>query len=141
MAVRTDAQPAVRPKQRDRPVPVAITPKTIATFVAMALGGVLLLVFLYAAHTVLVQLVVAIVFALAAEPLVKAFESRGLRRGTAVGISFGILVVLLVGIAYLLLAPVVDQTRQLVHDAPVLIDKLSHGEGRLGFLERKWNVV
>jgi predicted PurR-regulated permease PerM len=145
MAARSDLQPpvptAAPPSRPNAPVPVAITTRAIVTFVAMALGAVLLLAFLYAAHTVLVQLVVAIVFALAAEPLVQAFERRGVRRGTAVGISFAILLVSLVGLAYVLLAPVLDQTRQLVHDTPMLIDKLSHGEGRLGFLERKWNVV
>jgi predicted PurR-regulated permease PerM len=120
-------------------VPVAITARTIAIFVAVALAGVLLLVFAYAARTVLVQLVVAIVLALAAEPLVRAFEGRGLRRGTAVGISFAILLVSLVGIAYLLVVPVIDETRQLIHDSPMLIDKLSHGQGRLGFLERRFD--
>jgi predicted PurR-regulated permease PerM len=122
-------------------VAVAITARTIATFVAVALGGVLLLVFAYAARTVLVQLVVAIVLALAAEPLVQALEGRGLSRGKAVGISFTIVFLSLVGIAYLLVTPLIDQTRQLIHDAPMLIDKLSHGQGRLGFLERRFDVV
>ena len=38
----------------------------------------------------LVELIVAIVLAMAAEPLVQALERRGLRRGTAVGISFAL---------------------------------------------------
>lgn len=145
MAGRSDLQTPVQPdsavKRPEHPVAVAVTPRAIATFVAMALGAVLLLVFVYAARTVLIQLVVAIVLALAAEPLVQALERRGLRRGAAVGISFAFLSLALIGLAYLLLAPVIDQTTQLVRDAPTLIDKLSHGEGRLGFLERKFNVV
>jgi predicted PurR-regulated permease PerM len=123
------------------PVPVAIAPRTILTFIAAITGSALLLAFIYAAHTVLVQLVVAVVLALAAEPLVKAFESRGRSRTTAVGLSFAIVSIALIGLAYLLLAPVIDQTRSLIHDSPMLIDKLSHGEGRLGFLERRFDVV
>jgi predicted PurR-regulated permease PerM len=122
-------------------VPVAIAPRTIVTLVAAVTASVLLLAFLYAAHRVLVQLVVAVVLALAAEPLVKAFERRGRSRTTAVLLGFAIISLALVGLAYLLLAPIIDQTRNLINDSPMLIDKLSHGEGRLGFLERRFDVV
>jgi predicted PurR-regulated permease PerM len=143
----TGAEPERRTQKPDTvtlsavPVPVSIAPRTIFTFIAAITGSVLLLAFIYAAHAVLVQLVVAVVFALAAEPLVKAFERRGRSRTTAVGLTFAIVLIALIGLAYLLLAPVIDQTRALIHDSPMLIDKLSHGEGRLGFLERRFDVV
>jgi len=123
------------------PVPVTIAPRTILMFIAAITVSVLLLAFIYAAHTVLVQLVVAVVLAMAAEPLIKAFERRGRSRTTAVLLSFAIIAFALVGLAYLLLAPVIDQTRNLIHDSPMLIDKLSRGEGRLGFLERRFDIV
>jgi hypothetical protein len=62
----------------------------VLLFVGVALGSLLLLAAVYAARTVLVQLVVAIVLAMAAEPLVQALQRRGLRRGTAVGASFAL---------------------------------------------------
>jgi hypothetical protein len=62
----------------------------VLLFVGVALGSLLLLAAVYAARTVLVQLVVAIVLAMAEEPLVQALQRRGLRRGTAVGASFAL---------------------------------------------------
>jgi predicted PurR-regulated permease PerM len=110
-------------------------------FVVVASGGALLLASAYAARVILVQLTVATVLALAAEPLVQAFERRGLRRGTAVGLSFGLVALAVICLAYLLVAPLVDETRQLVADAPRLVDELTHGQGPLGFLEERFQLV
>ena len=122
-------------------MPVAVTTRTIVLFVAVALGALVLLALAYAARSILTQFVVAIVLAMAAEPLVQAFERRGLRRGQAVGISFGLLVVVLVAFAYLMLAPFVDESTHFIHNAPQIVDELSSGNGRLGFLERRFHVV
>jgi predicted PurR-regulated permease PerM len=113
----------------------------VLLFVAVAIGALLLLAAIYAARTVLVELIVSIVLALAAEPLVQTLERRGLRRGTAVGISFALVALALVVFAYLLLKPLVDETTRLVHDAPALLEELSHGKGRLGFLEERFQAV
>jgi predicted PurR-regulated permease PerM len=123
------------------PVSVTIPARTIALFVGIALGSVLLLALAYAARSILLQLVAAIVLAMAAEPLVQIFERRGLKRGAAVGISFAALVVALVAFGYVLLSPLVDQTTRLVHNAPEIADQLSSGNGRLGFLETRFHVV
>ena len=89
----TAAKPAPRRRSPADPPPVAVSlaPRTIVLFVAVALGALLLLAAAYAVRDLLVQLVVAIVLALAAEPVVQAFERRGLGRGAAVGVSFGLL--------------------------------------------------
>ena len=129
------------PGSRDAPVAVTVAPRTVLLIVAVGLGAVLLLAAVYAARTVLVELIVSIVLALAAEPLVRALERRGLRRGAAVGISFALLALALVVFAYLLLKPLVDETTRFVHDAPGLLQELSHGKGRLGFLEERFQAV
>jgi predicted PurR-regulated permease PerM len=120
---------------------VAIAPRTLVLFALVALVSVGLVVLAYATRTILTQLVVAIVLAMAAEPLVQALQRRGLRRGSAVGLSFGLLVLVLAGFAYLLFAPLVDELRQLVHDAPKLVDDLTRSHGRLGFLEQRFHIV
>jgi predicted PurR-regulated permease PerM len=120
---------------------VTIAPRTVVLFVAVALGSLLVLAGAYAVRSVLVQLIVAIVLAMAAEPVVQVFERRGLSRGRAVGISFALLALALLVFAFLLIKPVVDEGTQLVHDSPHLLDELSHGRGRLGFLERRFDVV
>jgi predicted PurR-regulated permease PerM len=123
------------------PIPVAVATRTIVLFVAVALGALVLLALAYAARSILTQFVAAIVLAMAAEPLVQAFERRGLSRGQAVGISFGLLVAVLVAFGYLLLTPLVDQSTRFIHNAPQILDQLSSGNGRLGFLERRFQVV
>ena len=128
-------------KAGEQPVPVTIPPRTIALFVAMALGGLVLLAAAFAVRSILLQLAAAVVLAMAAEPVVKAFERRGLKRGAAVGISFGLLVATLLAFGYILLSPLVDQTTRLVHNAPQIVDDLSKGHGSLGFLETRFHIV
>jgi predicted PurR-regulated permease PerM len=123
------------------PMRVAVATRTIVLFVGVALGALILLALAYAARSILTQFVAAIVLAMAAEPLVQAFERRGLSRGQAVGISFGLLVAALVAFGYLLLAPLVDQSTRFIHNAPQILDQLSNGNGRLGFLEQRFQIV
>jgi predicted PurR-regulated permease PerM len=89
----------------DRPVAVTVATRTIVVFVLVVLSAFLVLALVYEARSVLVQLVVAVVLAMAVEPAVQSLERRGLRRGAAVGISFGIVAVALAAFAYLLVAP------------------------------------
>jgi predicted PurR-regulated permease PerM len=124
-----------------QPTRVVVAPRTLVTLVAVLLGGVLLLALTYASRRILLQLVIAVVLAMALEPLVQTLERRGLRRGTAVGIAFGLVALLVVGFAYLLIPPLVDEVTRFAHDVPSLLEKLTQGHGRLGFLERRFHVV
>jgi predicted PurR-regulated permease PerM len=128
-------------KVGEPPVPVTIPARTIALFVAILLGGFVLLAGVYATRSILLQLVAAIVLAMAAEPVVQVFERRGLKRGAAVGISFGLLLAALIVLGYFLLSPLVDQTTRLVHNGPQIVDDLSKGHGQLGFLETRFHIV
>jgi predicted PurR-regulated permease PerM len=120
---------------------VAVATRTIVVFVAVAIAAGLALTLVYAARSVLVQLTVAVVLAMAIEPVVDVFERRGLRRGAAVGVSFGLVALALLAFAYFLVTPLVDETRRLVDDAPNLVQQLTSGDGRLGFLETRFHVV
>ncbi|HEU5211307.1 MAG TPA: AI-2E family transporter [Gaiellaceae bacterium] len=120
---------------------VAISTRSIVVFVAVLVGALLALVVAWAARTVLVELVMAIVLAMAAEPFVQAFERRGLSRGAAIGVTVAGFALALVLFLYLLFDPLVHETTRLVHDSPRLLDKLSHGRGHFGFLEEKFSIV
>ncbi|MDX6454274.1 MAG: hypothetical protein QOD48_381, partial [Gaiellaceae bacterium] len=120
---------------------VAIAPRTLVTLAALAFGGVLVLILAQAIRGILTQLVVAIVLAMALEPLVKLFERRGLRRGPAVAATFSLAVLTITLFAWLLIPPLVTETTHLIQNAPALVQKLSHGQGRLGFLEHRFHVV
>src|SRR6185312_3847204 len=117
---------------------VVIAPRTLVTLAALGFGGVLLLLLAQAIRGVLTQLVVAVVLAMALEPLIKLFERRGLRRGAAVGVTFSLAVLTVTLFAWLLIPPLVTETTHFIQDAPVLVQKLSHGQGRLGFLEDRF---
>jgi predicted PurR-regulated permease PerM len=107
----------------------------------VAIGALLLLALVYTVRGVLIQLIVAVVLAMAAEPLVQTFERRGLRRGSAVGLSFTLLVLAFAVFAYLLVTPLVHETRRLIADGPQLLQQLTQGHGRLGFLEHRFHIV
>lgn len=137
----TSRLPAGNSKPNATPIPVTIAPRTVLLFVGVALAAILLLALVYAARAVLVQLVVSIVLAVAAEPLVQALQRRGLGRGAAVGVTFALVSLALVVFVYLVFAPLVDDVRRFVQDAPALVEDLSNGDGRLGFLEERFHVV
>jgi predicted PurR-regulated permease PerM len=120
---------------------IAIAPRTLVTLAALAFGGVLVLMLAQAIRGILTQLVVAIVLAMALEPLVKLFERHGLRRGPAVAATFSLAVLTITLFAWLLIPPLVTETTHLIQNAPALVQKLSHGQGRLGFLEHRFHVV
>jgi predicted PurR-regulated permease PerM len=67
---------------------VTVAPRTLVLLVALSLGSVLLLALAYAVRAVLIQLLIAVVLAMALEPFVQMLERRGLRRGLAVGVTF-----------------------------------------------------
>ncbi len=123
------------------PVQVVVATRTIVIFVAVALAAALLVGFTYAARAILTQLIVAIVLAMALEPLVRAVERRGVRRGTAVGVAFGVALVAVAAFAYLLIPPLVDEITRFGQHVPALLQKLTSGHGKLGFLERRFHVV
>jgi len=132
---------AVRATGATRRAAVTVAPRTIVLFVKFALVGLVVLAGVYALRTIVIQLVIAIVLAMAAEPLVRFFERRGASRGRAVGVSFALVVIMLFGFGYLLVKPLVDESMHLVHDAPALAQHLSRGDGHLGFLETRFHVV
>jgi predicted PurR-regulated permease PerM len=132
---------AVRAAVATRRASVTVAPRTIVLLVTVAISGLVLLAAVYALRTIVIQLVIAIVLAMAAEPLVRFFERRGAPRGRAVGVSFGLVAIMLFAFGYLLVKPLVDESTRLVHDAPALVQHLSRGDGHFGFLETRFHVV
>jgi predicted PurR-regulated permease PerM len=133
-----------RPRRRAAertPAQVAVAPRTLVVFVLLAVAAVALAALALALRTVLVELVVAIVLAMALEPLVQFFEKRRVGRGAAVGISFVAVAAALVAFAYLLFQPLVTELDRFAQNLPHLTRELTQGRGRLGFLETRYHVV
>ena len=125
---------------RPPPAAVVVAPRTLVLFVAASLGGVLLLALAYTARGILVQLVVAIVLAMALDPLVQLLQRRGLRHGSAVGVAFTVALVAVGLFVYLLVPPLVDEVTRFAHNVPAARE-VDRGDGRFGFLERRFHVV
>ena len=120
---------------------VVVATRTIVTLVAVALGAALLVLLTYSVRGILIQLVVAIVLAMALEPFVRVLERRVPRRGAAVGIAFSVALVAVAVFAYLLIPPLVDEVTRFGQHVPALLQKLTSGDGKLGFLETRFHIV
>jgi predicted PurR-regulated permease PerM len=121
--------------------PVSIAPRTLITFILLSACALALGALVIAVRSVLIQLVIAIVLAMTLEPLVRTFERRGVRRGAAVGITFGLVAAALLAFAYLVFQPLVTELEGFANNLPRLLRELTHGRGRLGFLEVRYHVV
>jgi predicted PurR-regulated permease PerM len=123
------------------PRQIVVAPRTIAALVVAAVGALLLLRFAFAVRAILVQLIVAVVLAMALEPFVRTLERHGASRGKAVGIAVAVAFAAVAAFAYVLIPPLVGEVTSFGHHAPALLQKLTHGRGRLGFLETRFHVV
>jgi predicted PurR-regulated permease PerM len=64
-----------------------------------------------------------------------------LARGPAIGVAYLILLVVIVAVGATFLPKLIDEVNGLVQATPGYVHDLTHGRGRLGFLERKYHVV
>ena len=96
---------------------------------------------LWATRDVLIWVAIAMLVAMALNPAVDALQNRGVRRGAAVGIVITGTTLIIVGIAALFLPTLVREVNDFAEALPGYIDDLTKGRGRLGFLERDYQIV
>jgi predicted PurR-regulated permease PerM len=121
---------------------VDLRPRTIlrALLIVVAVGIVLEVVWI--ARHVIAWVVIALFLALALDPLVRWIERRGrVARGPAIAIAYLIVLIVIVGVGASFVPKLVDEVNGFVQALPHYVHELTHGRGRLGFLERKYHVV
>ncbi|HEY0360511.1 MAG TPA: AI-2E family transporter [Mycobacteriales bacterium] len=91
--------------------------------------------------SVLVLLILAVVFALGLDPLVRFLVHRGWRRNWAVAVVAAGVVVVLVGFVAAILPPIVTQTTQFFHSAPLFLQQIQDRHTRIGELMARYHVV
>ena len=97
---------------------------------------------LWVARHVLSWLLIALFLALALNPAVEFFQRHGVRRrGLAAGITFLIAIAAVAGLAALFIPTLIDQVDSFANKVPDYIRDLTHGRGRLGFLETRYHIV
>jgi predicted PurR-regulated permease PerM len=122
---------------------VTFRPRTVVSVALILVGLAVALWVVYAARHVLTWVFIALFLALALNPAVEALQGRagiGHRAAAAAIIYVGALAAL-VGLGFLLIPPIVDQTTGLADAAPGYVHDLTAGRGPLGFLQSKYHIV
>ena len=121
---------------------VDLRPRTILRVLLIVLVVAVTLEVIWVARHVLAWVVIALFLALALDPLVGWIERRGkIKRGPAIGITYLIVLVVIVGVGLTFIPKLIDEVNGFVQALPNYVHDLTHGRGRLGFLERKYHVV
>jgi predicted PurR-regulated permease PerM len=127
-----------------------VAPERVVEFPARTILRVLLIVIcvaitlevIWIARHVLAWVVISLFLALALNPLVGWIERRtGLPRGPAIGLAYLIVLIAIVGVGASFVPKLIDEVNGFVQALPNYVHDLTHGRGRLGFLERKYHVV
>jgi len=120
---------------------VLYRPRTIFLILAILLGVAIVLYVLWVARHVLSWLLIALFLTLALNPAVELLQRRGLGRGLATGTTFVVALAVVGGFGFLFIPTLVDQVTSFANKVPDYVHDLTHGRGRLGFLETKYHIV
>ncbi len=120
---------------------VLVRPQTIFMIVGIALLVFVVLWAIWASRGVVGWVLIAVFLAMALNPAVALMMRRGVTRGRAAVLVFAAALVVIGGIAYLLIPPIVAQITDFVEAVPDIVDDLTRGEGPLGFLQRDYQIV
>jgi predicted PurR-regulated permease PerM len=121
---------------------VDLRPRTILRVLLIVLAVAVVLEVIWIARHVLSWVVIAVFLALALDPFV-GFIQRHTRlgRGAAIAVAYLIVLAVIAGIGATFVPKLVDEVNGFVQALPNYVHDLTHGRGRLGFLERKYHVV
>jgi predicted PurR-regulated permease PerM len=121
---------------------VELRPRTILRVLGIVLVVAVSLEMIWIARHVISWIVIALFLALALDPLVGFIQRRTrLNRGTAIGVAYLIVIAVAVGVGATFVPKLIDEVNGLVQATPGYVHDLTHGRGRLGFLETKYHVV
>ena len=116
--------------------------RTVLRVLLIVISVAIVLEVIWIARHVLAWVVVSVFLALALDPLVGWIERRGrLGRGAAIGVAYLLVLIVVVGIGWTFVPKLVDEVNGFVQALPNYVHDLTHGRGRLGFLERRYHIV
>ena len=121
---------------------VDLRPRTVLRVLLIVIAVAISLEVIWIARHVLAWVVIALFLALALDPLVGRIQRfTRLGRATSIGLTYLLLLIVTVAIGATFIPKLVDEVNGLVQALPSYVHELTHGRGRLGFLERKYHVV
>jgi predicted PurR-regulated permease PerM len=121
---------------------VDLRTRTVVRLLAIAIGALVLVELVLAARRVLTWVAIALFLALALDPLVNLIQRRmRLKRAPAIVVAYVLLLLVTVGIGWSFVPKLTDEVNGLAQALPGYVHDVTHGRGRLGFLETKYHVV
>jgi len=121
---------------------IDLRPRTVLRVLLIVIAVAVTLEVIWIARHVLAWVVIALFLALALNPFVGWIERHSpLGRGPAIAVAYLILAIVIVGVGASFLPKLIDEVNGFVQALPNYVDDLTHGRGRLGFLETKYHVV
>jgi predicted PurR-regulated permease PerM len=120
---------------------VRLRARTVLSVLGIVLAVALALEVIWIARHVLAWVVISIFLALALNPAVEWFQRHGISsRGWASALTYLLTIAFFVAIGFTFVPTLVHQTDEFVHKLPNYAHDLTHGRGRLGFLETKYHI-
>jgi predicted PurR-regulated permease PerM len=121
---------------------VDLRPRTILRALLIVLAVALVLEVIWIARGVMTWIVIALFLALALDPFVNWIERRtGLGRGLSIAVAYLVVFAAIAAIGATFVPKLVDEVNGFVDALPNYVHDITHGRGRLGFLETKYHVV
>jgi predicted PurR-regulated permease PerM len=121
---------------------VELRTRTILRVLVVVIAVAIVLEVIWISRQVISWLLISLFLALALDPLVSWIERRArVGRGPAIGVAYLAIVLLAVAIGFTFIPKLVDEVNGFVQALPGYVHDLTHGRGRLGFLETKYHLV
>ncbi len=115
--------------------------RTVLSLLATIIAVAVVLEVIWIARHVLTWILIALFLALALNPAVDWFQQRGVRRrGAAAAVTFLLAIAFVALVGFLFVPTLVDQVNAFVSKLPDYTHDITHGRGRLGFLETKYHI-
>jgi predicted PurR-regulated permease PerM len=121
---------------------VRFRPRAILVVLGLIFAAIVMIEVVQAARGVLIWIGVALFLALALNPAVEWLLAHGIqRRGVAVAIAFVGTILAVAALAATVIPTIVAQVNDFIEAVPNYVEDLTAGRGRLGFLEREYQIT
>lgn len=121
---------------------VRFRPRAILVVLGIILAAVVMIEIVLAARGILIWIFIAMFLALALNPAVEWLQQHGVaRRGLAVAIAFVGAILAIAALGITIIPTIVAQVNDFVDAVPGYVEDLTAGRGRLGFLEREYQIT
>ena len=116
--------------------------RTVLSLLVIIISVAVVLEVIWIARHVLVWIAISLFLALALNPAVERLQrQRGLkRRGAAAAVAYLLALGVVVAIGFTFVPTLVHQVNDFVNKLPDYAHDVTHGRGRLGFLETKYHI-